>query len=110
MPEKAPDIERVGQLYSWAYAWRVEDGEEDTDLSGLRERLRAEFGRALAEHDREVAERTLNDAADAWTQGGWANTPRRPDRVADRMAASQYAGDWLRARAADARSGSGDPT
>lgn len=39
-------------------------------------------------------------AADAWMWGGWADTPRHADRVADRMAASQYAGEWLRARAA----------
>jgi hypothetical protein len=41
----------------------------------------------------------LLEAADAWTQGGWSDTPRRADRVADRMAAAQFAGDWLRARA-----------
>lgn len=41
----------------------------------------------------------LRGAADAWTQGAWAKTPRRVSRVADRMAAAQYVGDWLRTRA-----------
>lgn len=41
----------------------------------------------------------LRRAADAWQHGNWANAPRRPDRVAERIANAQYVGDWLRARA-----------
>ena len=63
------------------------------------ERAEAEFDRWLAEHDREVAARTLRDAALDWQTRAWANTPRHADRIADRMAASQYACDWLRAHA-----------
>jgi hypothetical protein len=59
----------------------------------------------MAKHDAEVEAKALEAAADAWTQGAWANTPRRTDRIADRMAASQFAGDWLRARAASIREG-----
>lgn len=55
----------------------------------------AEFDRWLASVKADV----LRDAADRWTQGAWASTPRHTDRVADRMGASQYAGDWLRAEA-----------
>lgn len=44
--------------------------------------------------------RALRDAATAWKQGAWADTPRLVDRVADRMATAQFAGDWLEARAA----------
>ena len=53
----------------------------------------------VARHRAEAAQEALLGAADAWTQGAWADTPRRADRVADRMAASQFAGDWLRDRA-----------
>lgn len=56
---------------------------------------RAEFDLWLAAY----AAAVLRSAADAWTQGAWADTPRHTDRIADRMGASQYAGDWLRARA-----------
>lgn len=58
---------------------------------------------ALAAHDREVAATALDAAADSWLHGAWGKTPRRADRIADRMAASQFAGDWLRARATEYR-------
>lgn len=45
----------------------------------------------------------LLEAADAWTQGAWADTPRHAERARDRMAAAQFFGDWLRARAAEER-------
>ncbi len=52
----------------------------------------------------ELTARAAADAvtavADAWQWGGWANTPRRADRVADRIGAAQYVTEWLRARAA----------
>ena len=54
---------------------------------------------------REARAGALTDAADAWTQGAWASTPRHKDRVADRMAAAQYVGDWLRERAEEVRRG-----
>ena len=57
-----PSIERVADLYSWAYAWRSRDGDDDTDLSSVRKRNRAEFERAL---EVEVARRV----ADAWDEG-----------------------------------------
>lgn len=41
----------------------------------------------------------LTDAANAWTQGAWANTPWKSERAADRLSAVNYFGDWLRARA-----------
>ena len=47
----------------------------------------------------EAKAEALRGAADDWTQGAWANTPRHADRITDRMKAAQYAGDWLRARA-----------
>jgi len=63
-----PSIERVADLYSWAYAWRSQDGDDDTDLSALRKRNRAEFERALeVEIARRVAEakaEALNEVAD----------------------------------------------
>ena len=63
-----PSIERVADLYSWAYAWRWRDGDDDTDLSALRKRNRAEFERALeVEIARRVAEakaEALNEVAD----------------------------------------------
>ncbi len=58
---------------------------------------------ALAGHDRKVAAKALDVAADSWLHGAWGKTPRRADRIADRMAASQFAGDWLRASAAEYR-------
>lgn len=45
----------------------------------------------------------LAQAADAWLHGAWGDTPRHKDQVADRIGAAQYAGDWLRARAAALR-------
>lgn len=47
-----------------------------------------------------TAAATLNDAADDWQRGEWANAPRRPDPVQERIANGQYVGDWLRERAA----------
>lgn len=41
----------------------------------------------------------LFEAADAWTRGAWADTPRHTDRARDRIAAANFFGDWLRARA-----------
>lgn len=56
--------DRVRDLYSWAYAWRVDDGDGDTDLSGLRARQAAEFDAWLEAHDTEIiaAERAIAGA------------------------------------------------
>lgn len=53
----------------------------------------------LAAHDREVAAKALYDARDDWRKGGWAGTPHHHDRGRDRIAAAQYAGNWLNDRA-----------
>ena len=66
-------------------------------------RIAAALAPVIEARVREARADALTDAADAWTQGAWASTPRHKDRVADRMAASQYAGDWLRERAEEAR-------
>lgn len=41
----------------------------------------------------------LRAAADAWSQGEWADQPWVPDVVQQRLASSNYFGDWLRKRA-----------
>ena len=46
-----------------------------------------------------IETRALNEAADDWQRGEWADAPRRADRVQERIANGQYVGDWLRARA-----------
>lgn len=71
----------------------------DVDLLVVGSETAAQFDRWLAEVEREAAARALEEAARSWLQGEWANTPQRADRIADRMAASQYAGDRLLARA-----------
>lgn len=58
------------------------------------------FDAWLAAHDREIQAQALRDAADEWQTGGWANVPRRSDRVADRLGAAQHVCNWLRKRAA----------
>ena len=45
----------ICNLYTIAYAWRSEDPQGGTDLSGLRDSNAAEFERWLAAHDAEVA-------------------------------------------------------
>lgn len=58
-----PTTERVRDLFTWAYAWRTKDDADDTDLSKVRASNRAEFDRWLAEHDREVRAKAIEDAA-----------------------------------------------
>lgn len=99
MAEIREYVETGGEPRPWVELDEVEES---------REKARAAaFDRALAEHDREVAARTLEDAANAWTQGEWANTPRKAERAADRLSAAQYAGDWLRKRALGIRTEGG---
>ena len=65
----------------------------------MPERVTLTTEEKLAQRDREVAARALREAADAWTQGAWADTPRYAERAQDRIAAANYVGQWLRARA-----------
>lgn len=41
----------------------------------------------------------LREAALDWQLGGWADSPTRQDRVAERLTKAQHVCDWLRARA-----------
>lgn len=50
-------------------------------------------------NEAEIRAAALNDAAEAWLHGAWGDTPRHSDRVADRIGAAQFFGDWLKARA-----------
>jgi len=54
--------------------------------------------RARAEGERVGAARALQEAADKWQWGEWANAPRCADRVQERIANAQYVTDWLRER------------
>lgn len=45
----------------------------------------------------------LEEVANDWQTGEWANVPRHANRVADRLGAAQHVSDWLRARAARLR-------
>lgn len=86
-----PTMERIAQMYSWAYAWRTDDDVEggDTDLSAVRASQRAEFDRALAAHDTQLQQQTLNNTADTidaltgtldggQTDGPWDLMPQDP--------------------------------
>lgn len=55
---------------------------------------------ALAAVLPEIRAQALNDAANDWQRGEWANAPRRANQVQERIANGQYVGDWLRDRAA----------
>jgi hypothetical protein len=67
----------------------------------------SDFNRWLAQVERAAAVKALREAADEWQTKGWADTPRHADRIADRMGASQYALNWMRARADRIESGEG---
>jgi hypothetical protein len=67
----------------------------------LRERARAVLDATAGD----IAARALEEAADTWQTGEWANAPRHANRVADRLGAAQHVSDWLRARAARLREG-----
>lgn len=53
----------------------------------------------ISARDREIARKTLEDAADDWQTGEWADAPRHADRITERLANAQYVTDWLRTRA-----------
>jgi hypothetical protein len=81
--------------------WSDDEMSEDWD-----EHLADAIMPLVARERAAAKQEALKEAADAWLHGAWGNTPRKADRVADRMAASQYAGDWLKARAASIETGS----
>lgn len=56
---------------------------------------------------REAQAEALRETANEWTRGQWADAPRRPDRVQERIATAQHVGDWLRARADRIEKGEG---
>ena len=70
------------------------------------------FDRCLADYTAEVVReaevRALEEAADTWTQGAWSDytPPRGAIRPQIILGMAQGAGDWLRARAVEIRSGS----
>lgn len=80
------------------------DQDGDTDWDGLPESWRQEWregARVALEAAASLIEaKALNEAADDWQRGEWANAPRRADRVQERIANGQHVGDWLRERAA----------
>jgi hypothetical protein len=57
--KNALSTQRVRDLYSWAYAWRTKDGEDDTDLSSVRAANRAEFDAWLTAHDADLVAEVL---------------------------------------------------
>lgn len=72
--------EQIARMYSYAYAWRSEDGEDQADLSDMRNKQAEEFHAWLAEHDREKQ-------AQAWEEGATAQfcdvDPVNPYRQGD---------------------------
>ena len=96
--------EGVDGLHGWRCAHPDRYG-PCTCVAELLDDLAAALAPLIEARVREARAEALTDASDAWTQGAWASTPRHKDRVADRMAASQYAGDWLRERAEEVRRG-----
>lgn len=77
------------------------------NVSGVKHQIRAVLAAATADDLEalapqavaEIRARALREVADVWQRGEWAGAPRRPDRVAERIASAQYVGDWLRNRA-----------
>lgn len=79
MTDYTPSIARIEDMYSWAVAWKADPPSERPDLAVLQENQRAEFRRALAAHDAEVAAKALKSVidkvdleaiADEWSDGG----------------------------------------
>lgn len=57
-----PSMERITDMYSWSVAWDASTHDDRPDLAALQVRQRAEFNRALAAHDREVAAKAVRAA------------------------------------------------
>ena len=93
------DISRL--VVAWVSAQQRHYRQSTRGIATVEQRLvwEREAEGIIAQHDREIAANTLRAAANDWQTGAWANTPRHSDRVADRIAAAQYACDWLRDRA-----------
>lgn len=74
--------------------------EEERSSRWVVRRIRAVIADpdAVAKHNAAIAAKALNDAADAWQHGQWADAPRRADRIEERIANGQHVTDWLRAR------------
>lgn len=53
----------------------------------------------------EAKAQALEEAADAWQTGGWADAPRYPDQVQERIAHGQFVTEWLGQRAQQIRDG-----
>ena len=61
--DHTPTMQRIEDMYSWAVHWDAAPELKDKPhMIELAQTLRAEFCRALAKHDRQVAER-------AWGEG-----------------------------------------
>lgn len=52
---------------------------------------------------REYGAAVLDEEADVWSRGAWADAPRHADRVQERIANGRHVGEWLRDRAARRR-------
>lgn len=80
--------------------WRCEDegGDCETPFEAL---LAARIEALLAEARAEGAREALLDAADRWTQGGWADVmlPKPTPPAVPVIAYANRVGDWLRDRA-----------
>ena len=64
--DDTPTMQRIEDMYSWAVHWDAAPELKDKPhMIELAQTLRAEFRRALAKHDRQVAER-------AWEKGAIA--------------------------------------
>lgn len=75
--------------------------------SDYRAHVAAAVAPLIARERAAAAKEALQETAEAWQTGQWADAPRRADRVQERLANAQHVTDWLRDRAD--RIG-GDPT
>ena len=105
MTDQTPSTEHVRLLNVLTVA--LADAAQEDDNNFIPFTKRTHYANAIMAHleehraarDREVAAKALYDARDDWRKGGWAGTPHHHDRGRDRIAAAQYAGNWLNDRA-----------
>jgi len=90
-------IDRCGWTHSQGNKTREDAEASLRSHASLSHRPRVPVYRASA--IQQIKATALREAADAWQTGQWADAPRRPDRVQERMANAQYVSDWLRRRA-----------
>ena len=102
------DISRL--VVAWVSAQQRHFHNSTRGIATVEQRLtwEREAEEIIAQHDREIAANTLRAAAYAWQTGAWVSAPRKAGREADRIAAAQYACDWLRFRADEIEEGSND--